>query len=106
VALLHASQFYLGLVTTVLPTKTLAYTVPTGKRIIVRSIAVRNNSGSVTTSAYFFTTDILIWSVPLAGGGNAEFRPWLVLGPGDTLKAAVSVSSGVNFLMSGSLYDI
>jgi len=67
---------------------------------------VRNQSGSVTTSAYVHLGGIFLWSTALAGGGNAEWRPWVVLMPGDVLNLSVSVSSGVNFTVSGSIYDI
>ena len=105
-ALLHAYNFYTGLITALIASPTTVYTVPTGKRIIVRNIQIRNNSGSVSYSAYFRNSGILLYSTVLAAGGTAQTTMWLVMMPGDTIQLAVSNATGANFSVSGSNYDI
>lgn len=105
-ALLHAYNFYTGLITSVLPAVSTAYTVPAGKRIIVRQVEWRNNSGSIAHVAYFRNTGILLHSASLAAGGNAAWSTWLVMMPGDTIQLACSNAVGVNVSVSGSIYDI
>lgn len=104
--LLHATQLYLGVITSVDPTKTLTYTVPSGDRVILRSVAVRNGSGSTAVQTYIYLNTVRIWSTALAGGGNFEWRPWLVLNPGDQINASVSAAAGASFAISGSVYYI
>lgn len=105
-AMLHATQFWQGSVTSINPTKTALYTVPAGYRIIVRSMAVRNLTSSGSNNFYFFVNNVIVWSVTLAQAGNGEWRPWLVAGPGDVINAAVSASAGCSGVLSGSLYTI
>lgn len=105
-SLLHAYNFYTGLITAVLPAVTNAYTVPAGKRIIVRQVEWRNNSGAVAIVAYFRNSGILLHSVSLAAGGNGAWSTWLVMMPGDVIQLACNNAVGANVSVSGSIYNI
>jgi hypothetical protein len=110
VALLHVMQFYAANVTTVNPTRTTCYTVPAGDRIVVRSFAVRNLSGTAGMTVYIWINGVVVHTIFLTTGGTAgdssEWRPWLVLTPGQTIQMAVSAAAGVGAIVSGSLYTI
>lgn len=107
---LRTTQFFAANVLTVNPVKTTAYTVPTGRRIIVRSIAARNLNGSTGQTFYVLVAGVLVFSYVLGAGslstGSYEWRPWLVLDEGDSLQLAVSNASGVGFVVGGSSYFI
>lgn len=107
-ALLHASVFYTGNITTVNPTFTTIYTVATGQRIILRSVAYRNLAPSAAHTLYLEIDSTLVWSTSIVGGalGAGEFRPWIVVGPGSVLKMAADASSGFGVVVSGSIYTI
>jgi hypothetical protein len=109
-ALLHATQLFTGNVVTVNPSFTTCYTVPAGDRIILRSVAVRNLSGSVGLSVYVKVAGTLVWSKALTVGGtagdNAEWRPWVVATPAQLVQVAVSNAAGVGCVISGSIYTI
>lgn len=103
-------QFFTGNVTTVNPTRTTCYTVPAGDRIILRDVAVRNLSGSVSMSVYIWVNGVLVRTLICSVGGVAgdsqEWKPWIVATPGQTIQAAVSAAAGVGCVISGSLYTI
>lgn len=103
-------QLFTGNVVTVNPTKTTCYTVPTGYRVITRSIAVRNLSGTVGMSAYVWMNGILVHTFVLTTGGTAggsdEWDTWSVLTPGQKIEMAVSAAAGVGCIISGSIYFI
>jgi hypothetical protein len=109
-ALLHATQFAALKVITVNPTLTTAYTVPAGDRIILRSVAMRNLLTTGTLTAYVYLAGLLIESHILAAGGAAgsdfEWRPWIVMTPGQLVQLAVSNATGADMIVSGSLYTI
>lgn len=109
-ALLHATQLYVGNVTSVNPTKTLAYTVPAGMRIILRSVDMRNLLGTGGQTGYVYLAGVLAFSRVLTTGGSAgsdvEVRPWIVLTPGQQIQLACTNAAGIAFLVSGSIYTI
>lgn len=110
VALLHALNLFLGNVASVYPATTTVYTVPAGDRIILRSVAVRNLSGSVGVQVYVLVDGIFVWTGILTpgstSGGSQEWRPWVVVGPGSVIKMAVSATPGAGAAASGSIYTI
>jgi hypothetical protein len=85
------------------------YTVPTGKRTIVKSIWLRNNTAAAITGA---------WAVVITGGATISFfqplaatpaagstvkiEPWIVLRAGDALTVAGVAGSGVDAYVSGA----
>jgi len=103
-------QLFTGNVTTVNPSKTTCYTVPAGDRIVLRSVAVRNLSGSVANSCYVFVNGTLVRTINLGIGGSStdsfEWRPWIVATPAQLVQLAVSNAAGVGAVLSGSLYTI
>lgn len=86
------------------------YTVPAGDRIILRSIAARNLSGSAGVTWYVYIGSTIIFTNVLTTGGSAggsfEWRPWVVLGPTQTIEMAVSAAAGISCVVSGSIYTI
>jgi hypothetical protein len=109
-ALLHVTQLARQNVTTVNPVFTTIYTVPAGDRIVLRSIAVRNLSGSAGVTWYVEIDTVVVFTNVLGVGsvnaGSYEWRPWIVLGPGQLLKVAVNAAAGIGLVASGSLYTI
>jgi hypothetical protein len=104
------NQFFAGNVVSVNPTRTLCYTVPAGDRIVIRSVAVRNLSGTSATTAILWVANTLVWTHSLGVGGTStdsfEFRPWIVATPGQLIQMAASNSTGFGCVISGSLYTI
>jgi hypothetical protein len=109
-ALLHATQLFNGTITTVTPTFTTAYTVATGYRVILRSVAVRNVSTTLSCTVYVQINGVTVFSTVLGTAGSStgsfEWRPWIVVGPGQTIKLAASMSTGYGVTVSGSIYTI
>jgi hypothetical protein len=109
-ALLHVMQFAAQNVTSVNPTYTTLYTVPAGDRIVIRSVQVRNLSGTAAMTAYLrvntFLIDSLVMTVGGTAGSSVEHRPWWVCAPGDVISMAASVATGYGLILSGSLYTI
>lgn len=109
-ALLHATQLYVGNVTTVNPTFTTAYTVGAGNRIILRSIAARNLAAPAGVTWYVKVGGTLVFTNVLGSGGGSsgsfEWRPWIVATPGQKIELAVSAAAGIGVLVSGSIYTI
>jgi hypothetical protein len=103
-------QIYHGNITSVNPAVTNVYTVPAGDRIVVRDITVQNLSDTVANSFYVYVAGTWVWQVVLgtssSSTGKAEIKPWWVMTPGQVLALAVSHSSGVGVVVSGSLYTI
>lgn len=108
-ALLHATHLYEGNITTTSGTQVL-YTVPAGYRVIIRSVILRNAAGSTNSVNILVDSTWAAYFVSLPAGGTAgssnEWRPWLVLGPGQTIGGRVSVATGCNCIISGSIYTI
>lgn len=109
-ALLHVAKLFTGNVASVYPVKTVAYTVPAGFRIVLRSVAFRNLSGGVGVQAYVLIDGFFVWTAILTAGstsgGSQEWRPWVVAEAGSQVQLAVSATPGVGCAVSGSLYFI
>lgn len=110
-ALLHRIQFWLNKVTTVNPTFTTAYTVGAGKRIVLKTVTVRNLDSGAARTVYLEVNGLLVWSKSLgAGGGSTDFFELdtdIVLHPADVISLATSGgTAGVMVTLSGSIYTI
>jgi len=105
-ALLHVIQFFVGAVTTTGSPGTLAYTVPAGDRIVLRDFTFRNLSSSASYSLLVYIDSTLIYSYTLATSESHEWKPWIVMSPGQKLYLRVGNSTGVDVVVSGSLYTI
>lgn len=107
-ALLHSTLFYRGVVTILNPATILAYTVPAGYRIVLRSVSAQNQGSTPTVLGFVRISGVFVHQFNLTGagtsGGYAEWRPWIVAGPGDTINLSTSGSPGIGFVISGSLY--
>jgi hypothetical protein len=61
-------------------------------------------------TAYVWVNGVLVHSLVCTTGGSSgdspEWRPWVVLTPGQTIQMAVSAAAGVGCVISGSLYTI
>jgi hypothetical protein len=81
------------------------YTVPVGRRIIVKSVQLRNQyTGSNGVWIALGTTALYYVSLP--GNGSLEIRPWWVITEGQTLKIKVGNAAGVGVLISGASHYI
>lgn len=106
-ALLHATPLFSGNITAT--AFTTVYTVPAGMRIIIRSVAVRNAAAAAQVVSLAVDA-VNVWVKNLTTGGTDgsafEWRPWIVLTEGQTIRVHVSNSAGAAFTISGSIYTI
>lgn len=109
-ALLHVTPLYHGLVTSVNPAMTTAFTVPAGYRYKLADILVRNQWTGGANHAYLFMDGTTLATLFPGSGGSGtdtiDFQTAVVFGPGQTCKVAVSNGTGVWFTLSGYLYTI
>ena len=77
------------------------YTVPAGKRTIVKNMLARGASGSAshaTWSVFDGATSLFSFNVYLAASGSdgdtSIINPWIVLNAGQTLKVQFSATGG------------
>ena len=107
-AVLRATQFDARLLTST--SYITLYTVPSGHVIILKSIALRNYATvNNTFNVRLGTAPNFFVKVLGVGGGDTsayEFRPWIVVGPGQTIQATVSNSTGIGVILSGSILYI
>ncbi len=78
------------------------YTVPTGKRIILRDSAFSNTTGT-STLVLLAVNGNTIASTTLAGSASSELSHWIVLNAGETLDIATGGGRTVNVILSGYL---
>lgn len=106
-ALLHLTQLYKGNHGTYPPTT--VYTVPAGYRANVRSV-VATNRGATDQYMVVGVTGLQVFAYQLTHfGGLApsyEWRPWMVLLPGDQLQLGMGGGVTADWVVSGSLYTI
>lgn len=107
-AALRALQLFLGAVSATTPTT--VYTVPAGKRTIVKSVTVQNTTGASKDVQLRVsgTGTIYHWNLTAYGtaGDRAVQNFWIVLNPGDVLQFQVSVTGQIDVSVSGSLHTI
>lgn len=108
IAALRSQQAFLGSITGT--AVTTVYTVPAGKRFIIKFVSVQNTSGSAVDFQLRLSTLGTVWHWNLAaygsGGDRATQNLWVVLNPGDTIAFKNSVSVQVDVTVSGSLHTI
>jgi hypothetical protein len=82
------------------------YTVPAGRRVILKNLNLRNQSGAASNVQVNTTgvADLLAFPLTAGGtvGGNASIDMWVVLNAGDTIRIAVSSGTTVSFVFSGT----
>lgn len=99
----HSTQ--LGLELTFSTTHTTVYTVPAGKRTIVKSILIQNQTaaaGTVTIWVQVGSTQLFAINYHLTAAGSVgdsvTLAPWLVLNAGQSLVVATQAgSAGIAF---------
>lgn len=105
---LRAAQLYQGTVSVVGPTT--IYTVPAGKRVILKYVALQNQTGLSVTVQLRLPNANTIWAIPLTAYGTATDREkqgfWIVLNPGDTIAIGLSAARTVAVSISGSVHSI
>jgi hypothetical protein len=106
---LHTNQ--LGIASLSAGVTTTLYTVPTGKRTILKSVIVNNNhnaANNVSVYVYVGSLPVFIMTFYMAADGvdgDTKFAlPWLVLEAGQILKAAPQFSTAY-VACSGSELD-
>jgi hypothetical protein len=87
---------------------TTLYTVPTGKRTIIKSVVAQNFTAStptLTMGIYSGSTEIGQWSIHMASlgtVGDTQIVPvWIVMNAGELLKAFSSAAS-IGVVVSGT----
>lgn len=105
---LKATQFSSQLVnSTVMATQ---YTVPAGHRIILKSAIFSATGAANTVEVNIASPASRVLTYPLGAfgtvDGNFEWRPWLVVGPGQSILAAILASGSYWLTLSGSLLFI
>lgn len=105
---LRATQFASGLITGTAVTN--IYTVPAGKKAIIKDITLQEVSGvacqvNVRLSA-FGTFRVVNLSAYPAGGSYNDETMWVVLEPGQVLQLNRSNSGSYTYTVSGSLMTI
>jgi len=105
---LRATQAYQGTPTGTSPTT--VYTVPTGKRFILKQVALQEISGVATDVQVRVGSIGTITRQHLAsygsGGDSAVLYYWLVLNAGDVIQLNRTVSGSINAQVSGSLHTV
>lgn len=88
--------------------RVLLYTVPTGKRTIVKSLLVQNNASATIRVIIDFTSGSTTYGyfcmhpAANASAGETVYQDtWIVLEPGDTIHAAAA-STGAAVVISGA----
>lgn len=86
-------------------TRTVAYTVPAGRTLVIKTIVISNplsaaNAGSVLTSDF----PIIGYLEPVNGYATVQFDGSWVLGAGQTLQTQQGAAATLSFSIFGVLY--
>lgn len=104
-ASLRATQFFDGVITG--PGPVNLYTVPTGFRIILRSINMFNPESTTNpcTVALAGGATLFALTMPIAGtpGSTANLQPWVVVSAGQVLQGYTGSGKHCHIVLSGSL---
>jgi hypothetical protein len=86
------------------------YTVPAGHRIILKSAVLVATGPANTVLLNIRSPAARVGTLPLGAfgtsAGNFEWRPWLVVGEGQIISAAMLASGSAWCTLSGSLLFI
>jgi hypothetical protein len=105
-ALLHVTQFFQGDVTAGLSTSNTVYTVPSGKRIVIRYVHCHSHDGGAARTFVVRFGGLAVRSTTVAAGGDFEWFPWYVLNDGQTIDLRFSTRTGAACEVAGSLYFV
>lgn len=101
----HSKQ--LGKSTSIGTSLVVLYTVPTGRRTIVKSVAVINTNGAAQriTMKFAGVYQTMHLAAATAAGESQEFQCWIVLNAGETLEistgaaTAYAIASGAELIL-------
>lgn len=86
------------------------YTVPSGKRAVLRSINVYNVTGSGNRAFVSLSSGRNIFEITLAAantaGGSVNQQVWLVLEPGDVIQIGNANATAIDYILSGTVHFI
>lgn len=105
---LRITQFYDATIAATGPTD--LYTVPAGRRIIVKRVTLLNTVPF--TSNVWIGTDVAgklhEWAVDVAGssGGQFDWPTWIILNPGEKVRWWEQFGITVNLLVGGTSHFI
>lgn len=105
-AMLHVTQFFLGDVVTALATPNVVYTVPAGKRIVIRYVHAHSHDGGTARVFVIRFGGLAVRSTTIAAGGDFEWQPWYVLNEGQTIDLRFATATGAAVVIAGSLYFV
>lgn len=107
-AALRATALYYGTVTGTSVVN--LYTVPTGKRAIVKAVTVQNQSAGAGTLQLRTSTLATIWRWALQGygtaGDHASDSFWIVLNAGETLQMQKNFTATLAVIVSGTEHTV
>lgn len=105
---LRITRFYDATIAATGPTD--LYTVPVGRRIIVKRVTLMNTVAF--TSDVWIGTDVAgklhVWHVDVAGSANGQFDfpTWLILNAGEKIRWWQQFGITVNLLVGGTSHYI
>jgi hypothetical protein len=107
-AALRSTQLWKGVVTSTTPTT--VYTVPTGKRAIIKLVTAMN-AGSATRDLQLRIGGlgtVYHWNLTAygTGGDKATQAFWIVLNAGETIQLDLTVAGTVSVTISGSEHTV
>jgi len=107
-AALRCTQLAAGSINTT--TATTVYTVPTGKRAIIKFVTAMNTTNATRDLQMRLNSIGTIWHMQLAAygsaGDEARVNFWVVLNAGDQLKLSTVTAGQVDYTISGSEHTI
>jgi len=108
VAALRSAQLFLGSITSTTPTT--VYTVPAGKRAVIKFVTLQNTTGSAKNVQMRLSTLGTVWNWNLgAYGSGADAQQssfWIVLNAGDYIQMNPTASGQIDMSISGSLLTV
>jgi hypothetical protein len=81
------------------------YTCPAGHTAILKDVRLVPAGGAITQAVLYIGSgpDIhYIFNQSIAAGATPSMTPWIVLAPGDTIKATTDHAAGVRVWLSGT----
>jgi len=84
------------------------YTVPTSTTTILKSVRVTNNDAAISGNSFTLllngttvATNSLFSSVAVSPSGSFDWSGWIVLNPGDILRAFCTANSIMAMILTG-----
>lgn len=87
-------------------TWTLAYTVPAGHRIILKTVHVFNPGAAAHSYGVRIGTTQVVRQVSIGVNVSDDWNTWIVLNPAETIYVLQVVASTISYVVSGYLLYI